>query len=703
MYNEKTTTVSVGGKDMIFKTGKLAPRADAAIWAQMGETVVFTVVSMGSENTELDYFPLSIEYIEKFYAGGIISGSRFIKRERRPSDEATLKARQVDHSIRSLFPKGFKRDVSVVINVLSYDGVNNPEVLAVNSTSMALMISDIPFNGPSAAVKLAVKAGQISVNGIHEATEIDGEFIVSVREDKILNIEGWGKEIPEEMMDQVLDSAVKECQPILAIQKTFAAEVGKKKLEFAEAAVDQDILEVVKAEAIADITRALYDAEDRNAVYKEIVTKIQEAHEDWSAKQILEAVEYQARRIMRDNILANEKRTSGRKLEEIRELEIEVGVLPRVHGSALFRRGQTQCLSVLTLGSTRLGQVMESFEGEEEKNFMHHYNSPNYSFGAAGRYSYYPGRREVGHGNIGESGLRNLIPDISAFPYTIRVVSEIMSQNGSSSMAATCASSLALMDAGIPLKKQVGAIAIGLVTDDADVSKYKLLTDMEDVEDFYGDMDFKVTGTELGLTAIQLDNKLMGIPAEILKVAFRQSRKARMEVLAAMNAVLSAPRSTLSKYAPRVESIKINPAKIGEVIGPGGKMIKAIIEAAGVGTDIDIQDDGQVNITALNQEQIAIAKKMVMDIVAEPEVGQIYDAKIDKITTYGAFVNVSPSITGLVHISELTDGFIKDPHELIHEGQEVKVKLLGMDRGKQSFSMKGLNNFPAKQVVEAKK
>jgi polyribonucleotide nucleotidyltransferase len=687
---EVTTSIQVNGEPMVFKFGKLAPRAESAVMAQLGETVVLTVVSMNNKDSALDYFPLTVEYVEKYYAGGIISGSRFLKREMRPSDTAVLKGRQIDHSIRSLFPKSFKRDVNVIVTVLSYDGVHDPELLAVNSASMALMLSSIPFNGPSAAVRVGVKGNELMINSGNDIDEeLDGEFMVSVREDRVLNIEGWGKEIPEEMMGQVLDKAVEYSQPILQAQREFAKEHGKAKIEVAELPAPEELINQVKKDHTEQITQALFDKENRNKLMQEIKDKLAE-NEELSSSDIDTAVEYVARKIMRNNVLKDDKRTSGRKLDEIRDLEVEVGILPRVHGSALFRRGKTQCLSVATLGSTRLVQTLESFEGEEEKPFMHHYNGPSYSLGEAGRFAYYPGRREIGHGHIAENALKAVLPSTDEFPYTIRVVSEILSQQGSSSMAATCGTSLALMQAGVPIKSQVGGISVGLITNDDDINDYKLLTDLEDVEDFYGDMDFKVTGTKDGVTAIQLDNKLMGVPVSILKAAFEKSKQARLKVLEAMNDVISEPNKELSKYAPRVKVIKINPDKIGELIGPGGKNIKGIYEKCNNMVDIDIKDEGLVFLTSASAEMSKLAEDMINSVVEEPEIGKTYTGVVDKIMPYGAFVDVSAGISGLVHVSEMSDKFVKDPGTIVKEGQTVRVKIIKIENGKVSFTMKGV-------------
>lgn len=697
MDKQYTKTIEYNGEDLTFKLGRLAPRAESTVWAQVGDTVVMTIVSVSKEDTTLDYFPLSIEYVEKFYAGGRISGSRFQKRERWPSDDAVLKARQVDHSIRSLFPKGFKKEVSVIITVLAYDGVHDPETLAVTSASMALMNSRLPFFGPVASVMVGVKEGEFILNPSNEKEDedLDAKFIVSIRgEDRVLNIEGFGDEIPEEKMFELLDFASKNVQPLLKIQEELAKESGVVRTEAVDNSIDKEFLNAVDKEFGDRISEGLYNKDERDEIFAEVKKDVAEKNadnEELTSGMIDEAVEYVARKIMRAGVLSSDKRTSGRKLDEIRELSIEVGVLPRVHGSALFQRGLTQCLSILTLGSTRLVQQLESFEGEDDKHWMHHYNGPNYSLGQAGRFGFIPGRREVGHGNIGENALLKMMPSIEDFPYTIRAVSEILSQQGSSSMAATCGTTLALMDAGVPIKAPVAGIALGLVTEDDNENVYKLLVDAEDVEDFYGDMDFKVTGTTKGVTAIQLDNKLRGVPVKILKEAFMVSKKARLEILEKMSAVIGKPRADLSDFAPKVESIKIKKEKIGELIGPGGKVIKGIMEKAGGSVDIDINDDGVVTVTAINTEERDIAMRLINEVIEEAEVGKVYEGEVASVKDYGVFVDVTSNISGLVHKSEMSDKFVSDPNEFAKVGEKVKVKVIKIENGRISFSMKGLN------------
>ncbi len=701
------------GEELSFTTGDLAFRADASVRVQIGETVVLAIVTVDKHESSLDYFPLSVEYIEKFYAGGIISSSRFVKRERRPSDEAVLKARQIDHSIRSLFPKGFKNAVSIVITVLSYDDEHDPTDLAVTAASAALMISSVPFDGPSAALSIGVaEDNSLLVNPRNGDKEnLKGHFILGLTADRVLNIEGWGDELPEETMDQIMDMAAKEIRPLYEIQKELAQKAGKEKMKYSELPVNEDLINAVKDAYTQNISDGLYNKQDREEAFLDVVnTLVEEGNGEVSKDDAKAAVEYVARKIMREGVLKENKRTSGRDLTEIRKLDIQTSVLPRVHGSSLFTRGITQAMAIVTLGSTRLSQTLESFEGEEEKRFMHHYNGPSYSFGDAGRFSYYPGRREIGHGHITENAFHAILPSEEEFPYTIRVVSEILAQNGSSSMAAACATSLALMDAGVPVKKAVAGIAVGLVTDDEDVKNYKLLTDMEDVEDFYGDMDFKVVGTEKGVTAIQLDNKLKGVPVEILKKAFRQSKEGRLFILESMNKIISKPKPEVSEHAPKVDILRIKQDKIGELIGPGGKVIKNIIEEAEVfgAIDIDIQDDGKVNITSVSKESRDKAISMINALFEEAEVGKEYDGTVDGIENYGLFVKMG-NLSGLVHISEITQGFVKDLNQYFKEGDKVKVKVVAIDElNRVKLTMKGLNpeidkKFEARKNIDEKR
>jgi len=703
---EHKKVLNVAGKEVEISTGKIAGMAHGSIMLKMGGTVLLAAVTVDNKDTDLDYFPLGVEYIEKMYASGSISGSRFRKREGLPSDEATIKAREVDHSIRSLFPKSFKKAVSVVLTVLAYDGENDPQALTVLGTSLALMQSGVPFAGPCASLIIGInKEEKFIVNPTpDQVEEFEAEFIVSAVDGKLLSLEGWGKEITEEKMGELLDLADKEIRNINSQQVEFIDAIEKSldinPDDYPNQPVGSEVIEEVKSlkgDAIKEMMFAGRD--DRQAKLSEIKTQIvDEMPEDQeiSSSDIDSAVEYIARKFVREGILNEDKRVSGRKLDEIRELTAETDILPTVHGSALFSRGQTQSLSIVTLAPKSSQLMIDDMEGEDNKYFMHHYNFPPYSTGEAGRFRYHPGRREVGHGAIGENALMNMVPSVEDFPYTIRVVSEIMSSNGSTSMAATCASSMALMAAGVPLKEQVAGIGIGMVTEDDNEDNYKLLTDIEGLEDFYGDMDFKVCGTKNGITAIQYENKLQGVKFEVIKEAFGVAKNARAKVLEVMNKVITSPRAELAANAPVVETMKIEEDQIGELIGPGGKNIKELVEKSGefhkVEADISIDDDGTVNITASNKDQLEHVKNAIINMFKKPEVGEVYDAVVDKVTNYGAFVDlVDANAGGLIHVSELSDKFVKDAAEVVKPGEKFKVKVLKIDeKGRVNFTRKGV-------------
>lgn len=703
---EKTYTISIPEGDIVLSTGKLAKLAGGSVLLTMGGTTILATADINtSRETKQDFFPLSVEYIEKLYAGGTISGSRFLKREGFPSENAIIAARQVDHTIRQLFPKGFRNEVSVVITVLAYDGKHSPESLSVIGSSIALLLSPAPFNGPASSFLIGVdNEGKLIVNPDSDSVEnLTGEFAVSVsRDGKILNMEGWGVELPEEVMNEIMDLAVTRGMAINKKQEEFVSDIAKKKMEYTDLPFDNDLLARVKEMSYDKLYNALYlDKETRDAEISEIrKSVVNELVVDGSGIEeidVFNAIEYICRKITREGVLKSEKRLTERGLEEIRPLSAEADILPTVHGSALFSRGLTQSLSIVTLGSNRLGQYTDDMEGESVKYFMHHYNMPGYTTGETGRFKYKPGRREIGHGSIGENALMRMIPSQEEFPYTIRVVSEIMTSNGSTSMAATCASSMALMAAGVPMKAAVAGIGVGLMTADGNTDDYKLLLDIEGAEDFYGDMDFKVCGTTNGITAMQLETKLPGVDVKVLREAFALAKKGRNQVLEVMNSAISSPRPEVSPTAPRVQTLQIPVDKIGELIGPGGKNIRGLIEAAaqldkGM-PDVNIEDDGRVTVTAVSKKQIEFLVGNINFTTEGPKIGEVYEAKVDKVMPYGAFVDIMPggNISGLVHISEMTDTRGANPADFVKEGQMVKVKMIKEERGKYSFSMKGVN------------
>jgi len=704
MNKKITKDFDFEGKKITFETGELALKTNSSVLASMGETVVLVTVTVSKEDTDRDYFPLIVEFIEKFYAGGIISGSRFVKRERFPSEEAILKARMIDRSIRPMFHQDFRKTVQVVITVLSYDEINDPIIIAINAVSSAILLSGIPFDGPIAGVKIGLIEEKLVLNPmVADLTKSSMDFTLSGVPGKIIMIDAGAKEVEEEKISETFDFADKYFPKIINFQKEFIKEVKISMIEFEKRELNKEIKSKIEKKYNSEINDYIFKSENDNE--EEVIgldTMKSEIIEESEGKYSLAEVSYALDNILKERvrkaILIEKKRPSGRKFDEVRKIDCRVGILPRTHGSALFTRGKTQALSIVTLGSTRLEQVVESFEGEETKRYMHHYTGQSFSLGEAGQYNYYPGRREIGHGALGEKSLVPVIPEEKEFPYTIRVVSEILSQQGSTSMAAVCGSTLALMDAGVQIKRPVAGIALGLVTSD-DLKDYVLLTDVQALEDFFGDMDFKVAGSEKGITAIQMDNKLKGVDIKILKDGLKLAREARMKILKIMADVLPEPRKNLSVYAPKIMTIQINPEKISELIGPGGKVIKGIIEKTG--TEIDIKEDGSVHISAIDDKNKEKAIQMINDICEEAEVGKIYSGEVGQVMPYGAFVDVSSSISGLVHISEISEGFVKDPTQFVKKGQKVKVKVIGIDdEGRINFSIKRVKQNPREEKTE---
>jgi polyribonucleotide nucleotidyltransferase len=695
--NKVEKTFKIAQRDVKVSFGHFGFRSDVALMLQEGETVVMAFVTVSSKETQLDYFPLGINYVEKYYAGGKISSSRFIKREGRPSDDAIIKGRIIDRSLRPLFPEGFKREVSVIINVMSYDGIVDPVLLAGNAAAMAVHMSSVPFEGPVGIVRVGVDKDMNLITSPtkeqREASDLDA--VISSTKDAITQLEIEGNQISEEVMAQAFDKAFEEAKDWHKIMDELKSEYGKAKLEYSETKAQLELVEKYTKEYGKELEEAMYDDKNRNTKLDAIRNRIVENEKSAtdselqiSEGEIQSAIHQVEKNIVREGLL-KAKRPSGRKMDEIREIYVEAKVLPRVHGSAMFTRGITQALAITTLGSTRLAQTLENFEGEGEKSFMHHYSGPSYSIGEAGRFSFYPGNREIGHGGLAEKALRPVIPEENEFPYTIRVVSEVLSQNGSSSMASTCGACLSLMDAGVPIKAQVAGISIGLITRDEDQKDFQLMTDVQDVEDFFGDMDFKVAGTPNGITAIQMDTKLKGVKPEILKQGLTQAKSARMIILDKYKEVLSEPRKELSEYAPKVESLKIAVSKIAELIGPGGKNIKKILESVENKIDVDIQDDGNVYITGVEKELLDKVVSQIKAITYEPEIGEMFNASVDRIMPYGVFVESEGGLYGLVHKSEISDKFVDDPAKLFNKGDKVKVKIIGkLEDGKISLSIK---------------
>lgn len=680
-------------RTLSFQTGKLAKAATIAVLGRMGDTSLLVTIVAGAEREDLDYFPLQVEYAEKLYAGGIIKGSRWVKREGRPSDEAVLNGRLIDRSIRPLFPKGYKKNVQIIITLMSIDGVNSPDILAALTVSAALQASTIPFKGPIATTRVgAVKNGEVTF--IINPTEEDQKFsvldlVVSSSEEKVVMIETRAEELQEEIIEKGIELAKVENKKVIAFIKEFAEAVGNKRDEASDSAVDEKLLAILKQDFKKEIEalvaqKAKKEFEDKTAV-EEVVNAVSEKHADeFDKKTIAKAVDYMTKQVIRDNILLK-KRVDGRGIDEVRELSSEVSILPRIHGSALFSRGDTQVLSIVTLGAPSLEQLIESPEGEESKRYIHHYNMPPYSVGETGRFGF-SSRREIGHGALAEKALEPVLPSQKDFPYTIRVVSEVLSSNGSTSQASTCASTLALMDAGVPIKAPVAGIAMGIVTKTDD--DYVVLTDILGVEDFSGEMDFKIAGTETGVTAIQLDVKNMGLTTAMMHEAITRGRAARMKVLKNMSAAIDKPRVTVSQFAPKVVVITPPQDKIGEIIGPGGKNIRALI--AQTNTDINVGDDGRVTISGIDKANVEMAAKLIENMTREIQVGEIFEGEVKRIAPFGAFVECIPGKDGLVHVSKMGRGFVKDPAEVVSVGQKVKVKVMEIDNmGRINLQMFG--------------
>ncbi len=702
-FQTKSYEVPFGNAQIKLETGKFAGLADAAITLTCNETIVMATVVVGKEPREgVDFFPLLVDFEERFYAAGKISGSRFIKREGRPSDSAVLAARKIDRPIRPLFPKAYRNDVQVVITVLSYDGTIDPDVLSTVAASSALMMTNAPFKGPIAGMRVGMLDGEFVLNPTEEEIEkSDLNLTIACNKDKVMMIETEANEISEEKIFEGIKLAIKAAQPVIDIQHKIAQDHMRQVV----AQEDQTValhseLHKLTSDKIKEALLEL-DKEAREAKLKAYEAEALESLEGaYKQVEIKSAFAKIVEKEIRTAILVEEIRPDGRGLEEIRPLGIEVGILPRPHGSALFTRGQTQALTVATLASPGMEQLIDTMEGESTKRFMHHYNFPPYSTGEV-RPMRGAGRREIGHGYLAEKALKPMIPDSDSFPYTIRLVSEILSSNGSSSMAATCGSTLALMDAGVPIKKPVSGIAMGLITNE-DCSKFKILSDLQGLEDFAGDMDFKVAGTRDGVTAIQMDTKITGLTLEIIEKTLAQAKTGRLEILEAMLEVIPEFKKTLSKYAPRIEALKINPDKIGELIGPGGKTIKKIVDECG-GKEIisiDIEDDGTVMVSSIDPEMgdkaISIIKSMSRELtVGEIVTGTIVDIKKDRMSgkEIGAIVQITPRMDGMIHISQISQERVEKVSDKIKVGQIVKAKVVELDpmKGRISLSMKGID------------
>jgi len=705
---KKIFQLNFHGRKIVVEHGELAKQADGAVLVRYNDTVILSAAVVSKTvNLLSDFFPLTVNYQEKLYSVGKIPGG-FIKREGRPSEAATLAARMIDRPMRPLFPEGFKNEVQIISTVLSVDQDCSPELTAMLGSSLAVSISKIPFNGPIAGVKVGRVNGEFIINPTPEELEISElDLTVAGTKDAINMVESSAKQVSEDIMLEALMFGHKAVKELIKFQEKIIKEIGEEKMEYETLVPDEEMVERITALATKKMDKALrikdklkkYAAID--AVKEEIVELYTKENEDTLKEQELKELLVKVNMVLSDieynlfrSIVVKEKtRSDGRKMDEIRKLSTDIDLLPRTHGSALFTRGETQSLSITTLGALGEHQIIDGLSLEDQKRFMLHYNFPQFSVGETGRYGA-PGRREIGHGALGEKALAQVIPSEEEFPYTIRVVSEILESNGSSSQASICAGCMSLMAAGVPIKAPVAGIAMGLITHE---DKYTILTDIQGMEDHLGDMDFKVAGTKDGITALQMDIKIKGITEQILKEALAQAKKARLEILKVIEKQIKGPRKEVSKYAPKMDTFTINPAKIKDVIGRGGETItKIICDASNVtevtnvnAVKVDLEDDGRVIIYHTDRDIINKTRQMIEEIVREVEIGKIYEAKVVKIEEFGCFVQLWPGCEGLVHISQLAADRVEKVEDVVKVGDEIIVKALGPDKkGRQNFSRK---------------
>lgn len=700
--NTYTKEITVGDKTLTITVGKFSEQASAAVLVQCGETVVFTTVALGRK-VNLGYFPLSVEFVEKLYASGIIKGSRWVKRDGRPNDDVVLKARVVDRTLRPLFPDGITNEVQIINTVFSYDGQNDPDMLGLLGSALAVSISEIPFEGPVAGLRVGYNKAreQFMINPTNtELAESDLDLIVSGTADSIVMVEAGANEIPEPVMIDALIKAQEVLGEVCTAMTGIQAEIGKPKVDL----VEHDQAAEDAATALQDWIAGKFEKEIKAVVNKEgrlqpsgkdeLIEQIVAAYnkdksedEQIAASAVATALYALTKAEARRMIIEDATRPDGRKTDEIRPIWTEVDVFPRTHGSAMFKRGATQAVTIATLGSPSLSQLVEGIDGEETRHYIHHYNMPPYASGEAGRFGY-PKRREIGHGALAERALLPMLPSQAEFPYTILVVSEIVSSNGSTSQASVCGSTMALMAAGVPIKRPVAGIAMGLMSDG---KSYKVLSDIQGLEDHVGDMDFKVAGTSEGITAIQMDIKLTGLSRQILEEALEQARVGRLHILGEMLKTIKEPRTTLSVYAPKIQQLEIPGDRIGELIGPGGKMIKSIIEVSGAEIDVTENEDGTVglvNISSPDQEKIDKAATIINNMMRTMTVGEEFDGTVTRVESYGVFVEYLPEREGLVHVSRMSTEYVADASELAAVGDTVHVWITEIkEDGKIGLSM----------------
>lgn len=680
--------MELAGRTLTIETGELAKQASGAALVRYGDTVVLVTATGSKEAKDIDFFPLTVDYEEKMYAVGRIPGG-FVKREGRPPETAILHSRLIDRPIRPLFDKGCRNEVHVVATVLSVDQDNAPEICGMIGASAALAISDIPWAGPIAGVRMGRVNGEFVVNPtVAQLEESDLNVVVAGTKDAILMVEGGAQEVPEEVLLEVIMTAHEEIKRIVAFQEDMVAKVGKEKRVFPVHEIDEEVSKAVHEYAHDALDKAVRCADkqqrdaQQEAVFAEVLAHFEEIYPE-QMQDVSMTLEKMVKEIVRHMITVEKIRPDGRKLDEVRPISVRVGVLPRTHGSGLFTRGQTQVLNICTLAPLSEKQTIDGIGIETEKRYIHHYNFPSYSVGET-KSSRGPGRREIGHGALAERALVPVIPSEEEFPYALRLVSEVLESNGSSSMASVCGSTLSLMDAGVPIKAPVAGVAMGLVTQG---EHYTILTDIQGMEDALGDMDFKVAGTTKGVTAIQMDIKISGLSREILNEALQQAHKGRMHIMGKMMEVIDAPRGEMSQWAPRIITIHIDPDKIRDVIGQGGKVIRGIIEETG--TKIDIEDDGTVYIASVEAAGANRAIEIITSLTKEPEVGEVYMGKVTRLMNFGAFVEILPGKEGLVHISKLAKERVEKVEDVVNVGDEIMVKVIEIDKqGRINLSRK---------------
>lgn len=690
-------STEVGGKTLVLEFSPLADQTNGAVLVKYGETAVLVSIVMSEEESSVDYMPLKVDYEERFYAAGKIIGSRFIRREGRPSEEAILSGRLVDRVIRPLFDSRIRREIQVVVTVLSYDEENDPDFLGLIGSSIALGISDVPWNGPAAGVRVAKIKDDFKINPDNSLMQQEGlafETFVAGVENKINMIELGGNEALEEEIIKAFEIAQKEINKLVNFQKEIIEKIGRSKASVALFEFDEKLKSAVSEFLTNRLEKAIYNNQNKDDYHsklsklkEELFSQLREKFEDPDLKSADLLFEKEIDKIVHKNILEKELRPDGRRLDEIRELKGEVGIFSRTHGSAIFFRGGTHALAITTLAPPGAEQIIETMEVSTKRRFMLHYNFPPYSVGEIGSFRG-PGRREIGHGALAEKAIRPLIPSIEKFPYTIRVVSEILASNGSSSMATVCASSLSLMDAGVPIKKAAAGIAMGLML--GSDGNYKILTDIQGPEDHHGDMDFKVAGTNSGVNAIQMDVKVEGITLEIIEKALAQARQARLQILKFMDGILAKPRPNLSPYVPIILSCEVNPERIGDIIGSGGKTIKNLIKKFEL-VDISIEENGRIFVSAHKKENAAAALEEIKFLTREFRVGEIVEGEVVKILDFGAIVDLGGGQSGMIHISELKNGFVKNIEDVVKKGDVVRAKIIKIDEeGHIGLSLKQL-------------